>query len=153
MGLELSFLVSSDDFLLSSAFGTDATPFFTSLPCSWACSSPSWRVSFGRKLLPTCFSIECIPSLLRRRRRSGECMSFTSVTDGARGSGVFGLFEAVSFFSLSKLWMVFGSRASRSSAFCLLSTRPVLPVVVVVTDSRSVGLVSRLRSRVRLCDA
>ena len=95
---------------------------------------------------------------------------FTSAetAEGERGgSGVFGLglfLPAVSFFSFSKLWMVLGSRASRSSA-ALLRLRPVLPegeelkvvevVVEVEVDSspRSPAadlllLVSRLRSRV-----
>ena len=56
--------------------------------------------------------------------------------EGERGgSGVFGLglfLPAVNFFSFSKLWMVFGSRASRSSAAFLLRPRPVLPVGVVL---------------------
>lgn len=64
-----------------------------------------------------------------KRFTSGE------TAEGERGgSGVFGLglfLPAVSFFSLSKLWMVFGSRASRSSA-ALLRPRPVLPVGVVL---------------------
>ena len=97
---------------------------------------------------------------------------FTSAetAEGERGgSGVFGLglfLPAVSFFSFSKLWMVLGSRASRSSA-ALLRLRPVLlegeelKAVEVAVDEVEVDegsprspvidlllLLSRLRSRV-----
>jgi hypothetical protein len=96
-----------------------------------------------------------------KRFTSGE------TAEGERGgSGVLGLglfLPAVSFFSFSKLWIVFGSRASRSSA-ALLRLRPLLPegeelkvveveVEVEVEGSRSADLllfVSRLRSRVQL---
>ena len=86
-GFELSFFVSSGALTTpSSSFGfLTGSSFLTSFSCSCSCSSPSWSVlpSQGTKFAPACFSIGCIPSLLRRRLRSGECKSFTSVTGGA----------------------------------------------------------------------
>lgn len=83
IGLTVSFF-SLSTLLLSSHFKTAVSFIASLLSRSSSPSSPSWSVfSAGTKFPPACFSMGCIPSLLRLRRRSGECKSFTSLTAGA----------------------------------------------------------------------